>query len=101
MSMIRRNLKRRAEKKAALDLNNVQKKPETNNTDDFSQYMNPPEEAELPFVTGPQGRTYTKTEINRMPTAELKILAKNYGVEDAEDMTGGELKKALIEILKL
>lgn len=68
--------------------------------DDFSKYMNPPTE-ELPFVTVPQGKAYTKTEINRMPTAELKVLAKEKGIDNAEDMTGGELKKALIETLGL
>lgn len=40
---------------------------------------------------------FTKTEINRMSTAELKEVAKLNGVEDAGDMTGGELKKVLIE----
>lgn len=40
---------------------------------------------------------FTKTEINRMSTAELKEVAKLNGVEDAENMTGGELKKVLID----
>lgn len=40
---------------------------------------------------------YTKTDINRMSTAELKALAKEQGIENAKDMTGGELKKNLIE----
>lgn len=44
---------------------------------------------------------YTKTEINRMSTAELKEVAKLNGVEDAEDMTGGELKKVLIKKFNL
>lgn len=57
---------------------------------DFSQYMNPPEE-----------KTYTKTEINRMSTAELKTFAKEQEVENADDMTGAELKKVLIEKLGL
>lgn len=70
---------------------------------DFSQFMNLPEdpECELPFVTAPKGKKHTKTEINRMPASELKTLAKSYDVENAEDMTGGELKKALIEKLGL
>ena len=41
-------------------------------------------------------QTYTKTEINRMPLAELKELAKREGI-DAEEMKGGEIKTALIE----
>ena len=40
---------------------------------------------------------YTKTEINRMPIAELKELAKKENIDNAEDMTGAELKKVLIK----
>lgn len=40
--------------------------------------------------------TLTKTEINRMPLAELKELAKSEGI-DADEMKGGEIKTALIE----
>ena len=57
--------------------------------DDFAQYMNEPVESEEV--------TYTKTEINRMSTADLKALAKSKDVEDAEKMSGAELKKVLIE----
>ena len=61
--------------------------------DDFSQFMNPPEEkAEV---------SYTKTDINRMSTSELRDLAKNNGVANAADITGAELKKILIEMLNL
>ena len=60
--------------------------------DDFSQYMNEPEIKEESTEA-----KYTKTEINRMSTAELKEVAKLNGVNDADDMTGGELKKVLIE----
>lgn len=38
---------------------------------------------------------YTKTEINRMSTADLKKLAKENGFDDS--LSGAELKKALIE----
>lgn len=61
----------------------------------FSKYMNPPEE-ELPFVDVPQRKTYTKTEINRMSTAELRDFAIGNGISNANDMTGAELKKVLI-----
>lgn len=55
--------------------------------DDFAKYMNPPEETlEV---------QYTKTEINRMSTADLKELAKLNGVD--ESLSGAEIKKALIE----
>lgn len=55
--------------------------------DDFSKNMNPPE-VEV---------SYTKTEINRMSTADLKKLAKSEGIDGAEDMNGADLKKVLIE----
>lgn len=61
-------------------------------TSDFSQYMNPPETEE---------DKYTKTDINRMSTAELKTFAKEHEVDNAEEMTGAELKKVLIEKLGL
>ena len=37
---------------------------------------------------------YTKTEINRMSTADLKKLAKENGLDDS--LSGAEIKKALI-----
>ena len=61
--------------------------------DDFSKHMNPPKEND--------GFNYTKTEINRMSTAELKEVAKANGIKNAEDITGGELKKILIEKFEL
>lgn len=56
-------------------------------------------ELELPFVT--VGQKHTKTEINRMPLAELKKLATEKGVDGADSMSGAELKKALIELFEL
>ena len=40
---------------------------------------------------------YTKTEINRMSTAELQALALENNIDSADEMTGSELKKVLIE----
>ena len=40
---------------------------------------------------------HTKTEINRMSTAELQELALKNGIDGADEMTGAELKKVLIE----
>ena len=40
---------------------------------------------------------HTKTEINRMSTAELQELALENNVGGADEMTGAELKKVLIE----
>ena len=54
--------------------------------DDFSQYMNEPEEA--------KETEYTKTEINRMSTADLKELAEKNGLDNS--LSGAELKKLLI-----
>ena len=55
--------------------------------DDFSQYMNEPEET--------KETEYTKTEINRMSTADLKKLAEMNGLDNS--LSGAELKKLLIE----
>lgn len=44
---------------------------------------------------------YTKTEINRMSTYQLKELAKNQGIKDYNLMTGGELKKYFIDFYDL
>ena len=40
---------------------------------------------------------YTKTEINRMTTAELQELALENDIDGADEMTGAELKKVLVE----
>ena len=42
-------------------------------------------------------KTYTKTEINRMPASELKALAIENGIAEAEEKSGTEIKKLLIE----
>ena len=44
---------------------------------------------------------YTKTDINRMTTAELQVFALEKGIDGADNMTGGDLKKVLIEKLGL
>lgn len=43
------------------------------------------------------GKTYTKSEINRMSTADLQNLAAAEGIEDAYETSGNELKKILTE----
>ena len=62
-------------------------KAEDKNTSAFSNYMNPPE--------------YTKTEISRMSTADLKKLAKDLDIEEADTYTGADLKKLLVDKLGL
>lgn len=45
--------------------------------------------------------TFSKTDINRMSTAELRDVATINGIENASTMTGGELKKILIKHFNL
>ena len=49
----------------------------------------------------PEETAYTKTKINRMSTADLQKLATEHGVAGAEEISGEELKKILIEKFKL
>lgn len=51
--------------------------------------------------TKEQPKPITKTEINRMNTAQLRELAVKNGIENAEEMTGAELKKVLISKFEL
>jgi hypothetical protein len=48
-----------------------------------------------------EAKTYSKTEINRSSTDRLKEIANEVGIEDADNKTGGELKKLLIGQLGL
>jgi len=45
--------------------------------------------------------SYTKSDINRAPLATLKEIASEVGIDGADDKTGGELKKLIIEKLGL
>lgn len=49
-----------------------------------------------PNYMAPQTSNYTKTEINRMSTSDLQGLAKMYGIDNSEEISGSELKKILI-----
>ena len=44
---------------------------------------------------------YSKTTINRMSTSDLQAFAAEQGIDNAEELTGAELKKLLIEKLGL
>lgn len=46
-------------------------------------------------------KKYTRSEINRMTTAELKNLAVSVKIPNAEKKTGGDLKKELIEFFNI
>ena len=97
--MTRRNVKQRAVKKTAPVL-------AESNKNDFSidgKVVGKVEEDVIEITDEEviKENQFTKTEINRMSTAELKEVAKLNGVEDADDMTGGELKKVLIDKFEL
>lgn len=44
---------------------------------------------------------YTKTDINRMRTADLQKLAGEKGIQNADSFSGEDLKKMLIELINL
>ncbi len=54
------------------------------------------DDAVLPFEP-----KFTKTEINRMSTDDLRALAKDSGLKDANSMTGTALKEYLIGLFGL
>lgn len=82
--------------KALIELVKPQNEPNTKLQDDFSKYMQPPTEESKVIAN-----KYNKTIINRMSTSELKDLAKENGIDGAMEMTGGDLKKVLIEKFQL
>lgn len=57
---------------------------------------NVPESSSLASSVG-----YTKTDINRMSTADLQKLAGEKGIENADSFSGADLKKMLIELMNL
>lgn len=57
--------------------------------------------AKTPLSSVEKTVNYKKTEINRMPIAELKEVAVKNNIEVAEGTTGTELKKAIIDKLNL
>lgn len=82
--MTRRNVKQRAVVKTAPV--NTEKVKEKNFLDEFAESVAEDRNAKKII--------YTKTEINRMSTADLKKLAKENGLDDS--LSGAEIKKALI-----
>lgn len=56
---------------------------------------------EIPEETEQPTQTYTKTDINRMSTADLQKLAGEKGIENADSFSGADLKKMLIELMNL
>lgn len=54
------------------------------------------EEAAETTETEKAPEKHTKTEIMQMNNANLRKLAESVGIEDADEYTGGELKKMLV-----
>lgn len=48
-----------------------------------------------------ENQPYTKTDINRMSTADLQKLAGEKGIENADSFSGADLKKMLIDLMNL
>lgn len=67
----------------------IEEEVDKNTSSDTSDFMKPP------------SKNFTKTEIKRMPVGNLRELASEYGIEDAEEKTGEELKDCLISVLGL
>lgn len=49
----------------------------------------------------PEKKTYTRSQIQLMPVAGLKEVAKEYGIPDYENKSGAKLKKELLEVMGL
>ena len=61
----------------------------------------PYSDKDITFETQPESVNYTKTDINKMTTAELQSLASENGIKDAHEMTGSALKQVLIDKFNL
>lgn len=70
---------------------------ETSTKKEIKEPIKVVEEVIEPVIAEVKEKEYTKTEINRMSTADLKALAKERGLDDT--LSGSELKKVLIEKL--
>lgn len=78
--MIRRNIKKRAVKLTAPSVTEAT----VENT-----------------LVGEEKKSYKKSDIFRMPTAELQALAESEGIENATELTGSELKTILVKHFNL
>lgn len=58
-------------------------------------------DSDIQFEERPEVHQYTKTDIQRMSKEDLVSLAMGSGVEGAEEMSGADLKKELIEKFRL
>lgn len=60
-----------------------------------------PQSAETSIAEGNINKEYTKSEISRMKTDDLKALAPTLGIEVTEESTGAKLKEEIIAKLGL
>ncbi len=82
--------------------NNKQNKPLIRNiAKESEKEIMPFSDDDIVFESDFRKKKYTKTEINRMTTAELQNLADVEGIDNAFETSGGELKKILIEHFNL
>lgn len=58
-------------------------------------------DSDIEFEERTEGQQYTKTDIQRMSKDDLVSLAIKMGIDGAEEMSGADLKKELIEELGL
>lgn len=58
---------------------------------------------EVPEINTPESSDfrYTKTDINRMSVSDLRQIVTGTGVENADIMTGAEMKEYLIDLFGL
>ena len=59
--------------------------------------LNPSKEPEVKTPDTEEKKSYKKSDIFRMPTAELQALAESEGIENATELTGSELKTILVK----
>lgn len=65
----------------------------------YSSGSDVPEDTEP--ISNTNNSKYKKTDINRMPISELKDLAEQYHIPNAQNLVGTDLKKLIIEKLGL
>lgn len=58
-------------------------------------------DSDTEFEERPEEQQYTKTDIQRMSKDDLVSLAIKMGIDGAEEMSGADLKRELIEELGL
>lgn len=58
-------------------------------------------EPEVEPEVEPEKKTYTRSQIQLMPVAGLKEVAKEYDIPDYENKSGAKLKKELLEVMGL